>query len=115
MRRDAEAAPPARRRSWLGVAAATVIAVAAWAVFWWLAVPRFDVCPAVLPAPAGCRGADRVGTATLWTVIIAVLLLATSAAALVRPRGRWWPFAVGIVVLGMAALWGLRAVLYPGD
>ncbi|MFG1870443.1 hypothetical protein [Micromonospora arborensis] len=113
MRRDAEAAIPARRRSWLGVAAASVIAVGAWVSYWWFAVPRFDVCPAVLPAPAGCGGAGRVATATWWTAIVAVLLLATAAAALVRPRGRWWPFAVGIVVLGMAALWGLRAVLYP--
>ncbi|MBB5476888.1 hypothetical protein [Micromonospora parathelypteridis] len=114
MRRDAETAKPARGRSWLGVAAATVIAVAAWVGYWWLAVPRFDVCAAILPAPAGCGGAARVATATLWTAVIAVLLLATAAAALIRPRGRWWPFAVAIAVLGVTALWGFWAVRYAG-
>ncbi|RZT80432.1 hypothetical protein EV382_3681 [Micromonospora violae] len=103
---------PARARSWLGVAAATVIAGAAVAGFWWLAVPRFDVCATVLPVPAGCRIADRVPTATLWTAVVAVLYVATVVVALARPRGRWWPLAVGIAVLIVAALWGYRAVLY---
>ncbi|MFE9658103.1 hypothetical protein [Micromonospora sp. NPDC006431] len=38
--------------------------------------------------------------------------MATFAFAFARPRGRWWPFAVGIVVLIVMALWGYRAVLY---
>ncbi|MEU4530169.1 hypothetical protein AB0F49_18250 [Micromonospora ureilytica] len=38
--------------------------------------------------------------------------MATVVVALARPRGRWWPLAVGIAVLIVAALWGYRAVLY---
>ncbi|WP_327034419.1 hypothetical protein [Micromonospora ureilytica] len=112
MNEPAEVRLPVRVRSWLGVAAATVIAAAAAAGFWRLAVPRFDVCAAVLPARAGCRIADRVSTATLWTAVVAVLYVATVVVALARPRGRWWPLAVGIAVLIVAALWGYRAVLY---
>ncbi|MEV6815751.1 hypothetical protein [Micromonospora sp. NPDC051296] len=112
MSESAEVTSPARAGSWLGLAAATVIAVAAWVGYWWLAVPRYDICAAVLPAPAGCRIADRIPTATLWTAIVAVLYLATAALAVVRPRGRWWPFGVGVAVLAIAALWGYRAVLY---
>ncbi|MGC4863956.1 hypothetical protein ACLQ3B_00785 [Micromonospora sp. DT53] len=103
---------PVRVRSWLGVAAATVIAAAATAGFWWLAVPRFDVCAAVLPAPAGCRIAARVSTATLWTAVVVVLCVTTVVVALVRPHGRWWPLAVGFAVLIVAAFRGYRAVLY---
>ncbi|WP_430497044.1 hypothetical protein ACQRWP_20725 [Micromonospora trifolii] len=73
---------PVRLRSWLGVASATVTAATATADFWWLAVPRFDICAAVLPAPAGCRIADRVATATLWTAVVAVLYAATVVVAL---------------------------------
>ncbi|MGC4815179.1 hypothetical protein ACLQ29_32100 [Micromonospora sp. DT228] len=102
---------PVRLRSWLGVTVATVTAATATVGFWWLAVPRFDVCAAVLPAPAGCQIADRVATATRWTTVVAVLYAAT-VVALARPRGRWWPMAVGITVLIVAALWGYRAVRY---
>jgi len=61
---------------------------------------------------AGCRTADRVATATLWTAVLALLYAATIVAALGRPRGRRWPFAVAITVLVVVALWGYRAVLY---
>ncbi|PZG16056.1 hypothetical protein C1I95_18440 [Micromonospora craterilacus] len=114
MSEPAEATAPARAGSWFAVAAATVIAVTAWAGYWWLAVPRYDICAAVLPAPAGCRIAGRIPIATLWTAIIAVLYLATAALAVVRPRGRWWPFVAGVAVLAIAALWGYRAVQYAG-
>ncbi len=103
-----------RRRSWLLLAAATVVAGAAWAWFWWLAVPRFDICRAILPAPAGCGGADRVGTAIGWSVAVAVLYVATVTLVLLRPGGRRWPSLVAVAVLGIAALWGARAVLYAG-
>ncbi|MBQ1020912.1 hypothetical protein KBX71_23970 [Micromonospora sp. D93] len=112
MNEPAEVTMPVRVLSWLGVAAATVIAAAAAAGFWWLAVPRFDVCAAVLPARAGCRIAGRVSTATLWTAVVVVFYVATVVVALARPRGRWWPLAVGIALLIVAALWGYRAVLY---
>lgn len=92
---------------------ATVIAATAAAGFWWLAVPRSAVCAAVLPAPAGCPIADRVSIATLWTVVVAMLYVATVVVALARPRGRVWPLAVGITALIVAALWGYQAVLYP--
>jgi hypothetical protein len=86
--------------------------VAAWAGFWWLAVPRADVCVAVLPAPAGCRTADRMATATLWTAVVVLLYATATAVAFARPRGRWWPVGVAITVLIIAALSGYRAVLY---
>jgi hypothetical protein len=75
-----------------------------------LAVPRYDMCPAVLPAPAGCRIADRVPTATLWTAVVAVLYAASAVVAFARPRGRWRPSAVAIATLIVAALWGYEAV-----
>ncbi|MBX6355970.1 MAG: hypothetical protein IRZ05_08970 [Micromonosporaceae bacterium] len=103
---------PSHARSSFGAAAATIIAMAALAGFWWLAVPRHDLCVATLPAPAGCRTADRVPTAILWTVIVVVLYVAITIVAFVRPRGRWWPFMVGIATLIGAALWGYRRVLY---
>jgi hypothetical protein len=103
-----------RRRSWPLLATATAVAVAAWAWFWWLAVPRFDICVAVLPAPAGCRSADRVGVATGWSVAVAVLYVATVTLVLLRPSGRRWPSLVAMAVLGTAALWGVRDVLYAG-
>ncbi|UWP81768.1 hypothetical protein [Dactylosporangium fulvum] len=78
--------------------------------FWWLAVPRFNVCAAVLPAPAGCG--DRVPIATLWTAIVAVLYVATAIVAFARPHGHRWPFATAITALTIAALWGYRTVLY---
>lgn len=111
MSESAEVTPP-RSRLWLEVGVATVIAVAASASFWWLAVPRYDLCTAILPAPAGCRIADRVPAATLWTAIVAVLYVATCAVTVTRPRDRRWPSAVAIAVLIVAALWGYRAVLY---
>ncbi len=111
---SANAGAPGLRRSWLGVATATVVAGAAWAGFWWLAVPRHDLCAAILPAPAGCRSVDRVPTATLWTVIVAVLYLTAATTALVRPAGRWWPFTTAMAVLTVAGVWGLWSVLYAG-
>ncbi|MEU6021780.1 hypothetical protein [Micromonospora sp. NPDC047134] len=78
-----------RARSWLAAATVTGIAAAAWAGYWWLAVPRHDICPAVLPTSAGCRIADRVPTATLWTMIVATLWSATAVLAFARPRGSW--------------------------
>ncbi|MEU7609696.1 hypothetical protein [Micromonospora sp. NPDC049204] len=80
-----------------------MIAAIAVAGFWWLAVPRYDICATVLPARAGCRIADRVSAATLWTTVVAVLYAATVVVALARPRGRWWPLAAGIAVLIVAA------------
>ncbi|WP_433528685.1 hypothetical protein ACQPYA_20335 [Micromonospora sp. CA-263727] len=112
MSESAEVRAPARAGSWLGAVAATGVAAAAWAGYWWLAVPRHDFCAAVLPAPAGCRIADRVSTATLWTAVVGVLWLATVALVVARPRGRWWPFGVGMAVLVIVALAGYRAVLY---
>jgi hypothetical protein len=106
MGESAKAVVRARRPlAWLGFVTASAVAVAAWAGFWWLAVPRFDVCAAVLPAPAGCRSADRIGTAVLWSTIVAVLYVATVALTVVRPRGRWWPSGLAIAALGIGALW----------
>ncbi|WP_146017573.1 hypothetical protein [Verrucosispora sp. ts21] len=109
---DVQVGVPSRARSWLAAATATVIAVAAWAGYWWLAVPRHDICAAVLPASAGCRIADRVPTATLWTVIVAALWSATVVLAFARPRGSRLPFVAGTTVLIIAALLGYRSVLY---
>ncbi|WP_444948518.1 hypothetical protein [Micromonospora ureilytica] len=56
-----------------------------------------------------------MSTATLWTAVVAVLYVETVVVALARPHRRWWPLAVGIAVLIVAALWGYRAVLYQPD
>ncbi|WP_147376162.1 hypothetical protein [Micromonospora radicis] len=105
---------PAAVRSWLAVAVASAVAVLAWAGFWYLALPRADVCPAIHPAPAGCRVDERISTAWLWTIIVAALYVATVVAR-VRPSGqRRQAVALGTVALGVAALYGLWTVWRAG-
>ncbi|GIJ31342.1 hypothetical protein SAMN05216284_104305 [Micromonospora sediminimaris] len=103
-------------RPWLAVAVASALAVLAWAGFWYLAVPRFDVCPAVHPAPAGCRVDARISAAWLWTTIVAVLYVAVVVAVRVRPGGGQYhrSVALGTVALGVAALYGLWSVWQAG-
>ncbi|MBQ1048345.1 hypothetical protein KBX50_07690 [Micromonospora sp. C51] len=102
-------------RPWQVVAVATAVAVLAWSGFWYLAVPRFDVCPAVHPAPAGCRVDARISAAWLWTTIVAVLYVAVVVAVRVRPGGQYRrSVALGTVALGVATLYGLWTVWQAG-
>ncbi|MFI7024507.1 hypothetical protein ACIBMZ_17495 [Micromonospora sp. NPDC049900] len=101
-------------RPWLTVAVASAVAILAWAGFWYLAVPRVDVCPAIHPAPAGCRVDERISTAWAWTIIVAVLYAATVVAQ-VRPSAqRRQAVLLGAVALGVSALYGLWKVWQAG-
>ncbi|MEV2239806.1 hypothetical protein [Micromonospora sp. NPDC049891] len=102
-------------RPWQAVAVASVVALLAWAGFWYLAVPRVDVCPAVHPAPAGCRVDARISAAWVWTTIVAVLYVAVVVAVRVRPGEQYRrSVALGTVALGVAALYGLWTVWQAG-
>ncbi|GAA0455934.1 hypothetical protein Ade02nite_04750 [Paractinoplanes deccanensis] len=93
----------------LPVSYGSLLAVGGWLVFWWLAVPRHDICAMVYPAPAGC-GADRVPVAALWTVVTAVLygIVLFSAG---RPRRRR-PGTLALTGLTITAPCGYVSVLY---
>ncbi|GAB3842328.1 hypothetical protein GCM10029963_15190 [Micromonospora andamanensis] len=105
----------ARIRPWQAVAVASTVAVLAWAGFWYLALPRFEVCRAVAPAPAGCRVDARISAAWVWTTIVAVLYVAVVVAVRVRPGEHpRRSVALGTVALGVAALYGLWTVWQAG-
>jgi hypothetical protein len=91
------------------VAGGAALLLGAWAVYWWLAVPRHDICPLTLPAPAGC-GSGRVPVATFWTVGTGVLYGLTLLLAVLRPDRRWW--FTGLLGLVVAAVRGWYSVLY---
>lgn len=93
--------PDPLARTWPATVAAVVLALAGAAVVWFLAVPRFDVCPAIYPAPPGCATADRVGPGLVATgglvvaLVVAIVLLRTVA------RSRPGRSAVVLAVLGL--------------
>jgi hypothetical protein len=88
---------------------AGMMTLAAWLIFWWLAVPRYEICPAIHPAPAGCHS-GRVPVAVFWTVVTGALYGLTLLLATLRPDRRWW-FAA-LLGLFLAALRGWYSVLY---
>jgi hypothetical protein len=90
-------------------AGGALLTLAAWAVFWWLAVPRHDICPMIRPAPAGCFS-GRVPVAASWTVITGCLYGAMLLLATRRFRRRWWFLALAGLVASVA--WGYWAVLF---
>jgi hypothetical protein len=98
-----------RASFWVLVACGAVLTAGAWAVFWWLAVPRHEICALTLPAPAGC-GSGRVPLATLWSVLTAGCYGAVVLAA-ARAPGRWWGIAAALGLI-IAVIWGYFSVLY---
>jgi hypothetical protein len=86
-----------------------VVALGAWSVFWWLAVPRHEICAMTYPAPAGC-GSARVPVATFWSAVTAgsygVMLLLGAR----RYEHGWW--VVGLLGLIVGSVWGFFSVLY---
>ena len=92
----------------LGAAAAVCVAVAACAGYWWLAIPRHDICAMVLPAPAGCAAAGRLPAASLWTAVVVILGAVTVAGAFGRRR----LLVTGLAGLVVAAPYGYFSVLY---
>lgn len=100
-------------RSWPWIVVASGAAAADRAAIWWLAVPRGSgVCPAVLPAPAGCAAGARVPVAVVWTLIIAGLYAANLAVATTRLRRHRWLLAGALLALLVVVVWGHRSVLY---
>lgn len=97
--------------SWwpVGVSAA----VFAWwlAAVAWLAIPRYDICAAIYPAPPGCGTTDRVTTGVIASVVMLVLF--TALVWLARrftsnPVIGW----IATVVFAIAAVATYRVVLY---
>ncbi|MEV4512236.1 hypothetical protein AB0K00_25140 [Dactylosporangium sp. NPDC049525] len=98
-----------RASFWTLVTCGAVVTVGAWLGFWWLAVPRHEICAMTLPAPAGC-GSGRVPVAVLWSAITLGLYGVVLLVAAKVPRRRWGILAVlGQII---AAAWGYFAVLY---
>ncbi|GIM95029.1 hypothetical protein [Paractinoplanes toevensis] len=95
-------------RRW-GLVACGFLLVVGWGAFWWLAVPRHEICALTFPAPAGC-GAGRVAVAALWSLITAVLYGVALLVAVRAPRSRW-PVTVALALI-LAVVYGFFAVLY---
>jgi hypothetical protein len=86
-----------------------VLAAVAWGTYWWLAVPRHQICAMTLPAPAGCsRG--RVPVAALWSAATAGLYGVAVFLRIRRPRSRW--YIVALVALVLGTIRGYFLVLY---
>lgn len=103
-------APLSRGTGWALVTAAA-LALLFVAAYWYVAVPRALICPAIHPAPPGC-GAHRVPAAWVWTAVAALGYGALTAAGLTagRQRPRWvWR---AVVVLVLVLIVGYRSVLY---
>jgi hypothetical protein len=95
-------------RRW-GLVAAGVWAAAGWVVFWWLAVPRHQICSLTFPAPAGC-GSGRVPVAAAWSLVTVALYGAMLVAAVRAPRSGW-PVTAGLGLV-IAVVAGYFSVLY---
>jgi hypothetical protein len=105
-------APTPGNSVWTGVVTATIIFALALAASAWLAIPRADLCVAILPAPPGCRIVDRVPTAVAWASVVAVGWAAVAVSMLrVGRRSLGVVIAFNAALLAVAAL-GYRAVLY---
>lgn len=91
------------------VVGGAVLTVGAWAAYWWLAVPRHEICAMTLPAPAGC-GSGRVPVAALWSVVTLGLYGVVLLSAVRAPRRRWGSVAVLGLIIG--AVWGYFSVLH---
>ncbi|MFK3985608.1 hypothetical protein ACI2K4_35245 [Micromonospora sp. NPDC050397] len=94
---------------WVLAAGGGLLTVGAWGVFWWLAVPRHDICAMTLPAPAGC-GSSRLPVAAFWSVVAAGLYGGVLLFAAKVPERRWRMLAVLGLVAG--AVCGYYSVLY---
>ncbi|MFC6018153.1 hypothetical protein ACFP2T_18330 [Plantactinospora solaniradicis] len=100
-----------RASFWTLAAGGAVLTVAAWSAFWWLAVPRHEICAMTLPAPAGC-GSGRVPVAALWSVVTLGLY---AVVLLLAPRmsgRRWWGMGGAVLGLIVGVVWGYFSVLY---
>lgn len=96
---------------WVWSLGAGIIAAAAIASLWYLAIPRHEFCIAIYPGPAGC-GAHRLVPATIWSVVL-VAGAAAGAAAVHRIK-RAWAGPGLLAVLAGVGLVAYRAVLYSG-
>jgi hypothetical protein len=98
-----------RASFWALVSCGAVVTVGACGAYWWLAVPRHEICAMTLPAPAGC-GSGRVPAAALWSVITVGLYGAGLLVAARMPGRRWRVAAVLGLIIGVA--WGYLSVLH---
>jgi hypothetical protein len=86
-----------------------MLTLGACSAFWWLAIPRHEICALTYPAPAGC-GSARIPTATVWTAVIAASYGVTLLLAARRHEHRW--LIAGLLGLAAEAVGGFFSVLY---
>lgn len=86
-----------------------VLTVVSWGVFWWLAIPRHEICPMIRPAPAGCNS-GRVPVAGFWTAATAFTYLILVFLERRPAHSRWRTLALLVLVLALAR--GFHAVLF---
>jgi hypothetical protein len=80
-----------------------------WSTYWWLAVPRHQICAMTLPAPAGCSS-GRVPVAALWSAVTAFVYVAMVFLEVKAPRSRWRIVAILVLIIGVFQ--GYFLVLY---
>lgn len=105
--------PPTRRyRAWPAIVVASAIGAWAISMIWWLAIPRYEICAAIYPAPPGCAGAARELAAISWTILIVALYAALIAVSLTAGRSKRWPVGFGLALLAIAAIAGYFGTLF---
>lgn len=96
----------------MGKRISSIFLFAIWAgVVLWLAIPRHDICFAILPAGAGCKLTDRVPIAVGSSITMALLLVVVWILTSQYRHSR----AVTLSLIGgyaLAALISYRVVLY---
>lgn len=107
---DVVRSPTRGSARWPVAAGALIVAVWLGAVAW-LAAPRYEVCIAIYPAPAGCVTADRVPTAAVATAVM-VAAFAVLVWLARRPGQRSWITWSAVALIACLAVATYRTVLY---
>jgi hypothetical protein len=97
-----------RANLWLLASCGALLAVAL-GIYWWLAVPRHEICPMIRPAPAGCNSA-RVPVAAFWSAATAGAYGILMFLKIKRPRSRWTTIVLLALIFGVFQ--GYFSVLY---
>ncbi|MFN3867174.1 MAG: hypothetical protein ACK4MD_10755 [Demequina sp.] len=99
------------RSPWWPTGASAAVLIWCLVAIAWLSIPRYEVCPAIYPAPAGCMITDRTSTA----VIAAVIMIGLFAGVVVlakRLAAKPWVAWAATAALAIAAIASYRIVLY---
>ena len=107
---DAVRSPVRGAARWSVAAGAVIVTVWLGAVAW-LAVPRYEVCIAIFPAPAGCTTANRAPTAAVATVVMLAAFVVLLWLARRQGDRRWATWSV-TALIACLALASYRVVLF---